>query len=134
MRKLYKKITRETALVLAFLVGPMFLLNTTVSAEEGSNDISVYLVIHFKAHPDRLREFKGIMAGVEEAMTSEPGFQSAKVYRGVETEGEFILVERWQSMALHQEHYNRIVASGDWAHILTLLTEDPAMTYTRPFS
>ncbi len=127
-----KKRPSKVTLMAALVAGFLSLFSNSTFASEGANDTSVYLVIHFKTHSDHQQEFKKIMAGVEKAMTGEAGFQTAQVYRGAEDDREFILVERWQSITLHREHYDRIVASGDWAHILTLLTEEPTMTYTHP--
>lgn len=134
MQKLRRRIVGRISLILAFLVGTSFPISFEAAAADVSNDGGVYLIIHFRPQVIHLEAFAEIMAGVEKAMASEPGFQTAQVYQGARDELEFILIERWQSIELHQEHYDRIVESGDWAHILTLLTEEPTMTYTRPFT
>ncbi|WP_109356629.1 putative quinol monooxygenase [Sphingorhabdus sp. EL138] len=89
----------------------------------------VTLIINFEASNEGLKEFSEIMAGVSEAMASEPGFVSAIVYRNVETPNVFVLQEVWASKELHGEHYDRIVASGDWGHIKSLLKVEPVMGY-----
>jgi len=93
---------------------------------------SVTLIINFEASDEGLAEFSGIMDGVSSAMLTEPGFVSAKVYRNAETPNRFVLVEVWASQALHQEHFDRINQSGDWAHINSLLSSTPVMGYYRP--
>jgi len=133
MKEFYRRIGGKVGLMLAFLIGSSFPVNHDASATDIPNDTGVYLIIHFKPQSIHLEAFAEIMVGVEKAMASEPGFQTAQVYQGTQGELEFILIERWRSIALHREHYDRIVASGDWAHILTLLTEEPTMIYTRPF-
>lgn len=92
---------------------------------------AVTLIINFEASDAGLDEFQSIMAGVETAMLTEPGFLSATVYRNVETPNRFVLVEVWASQALHQEHFARINGSGDWAHIKSLLNCEPVMGYYR---
>ncbi len=89
----------------------------------------VTLVINFEASDKGLAEFSEIMAGVSDAMASEPGFISAIVYRNVDQPNVFLLQEVWASKDLHGEHYDRIVASGDWAHIKSLLKAEPIMGY-----
>lgn len=89
----------------------------------------VTLVINFEASDKGLAEFSEIMAGVSDAMASEPGFISAIVYRNVDQPNVFLLQEVWASKNLHGEHYDRIVASGDWAHIKSLLKAEPIMGY-----
>lgn len=95
-------------------------------AQEGS---PVTLVINFEASDEGHPEFAGIMAGVSEAMTSEPGFISAVVYQNVDNPNAYVLQEVWASKKLHGEHFDRIVESGDWAHIKSLLRSEPLMGY-----
>ncbi len=102
------------------------------SPAEPDADSHVTLIINFEASDKGLAEFSGIMAGVSEAMTSEPGFVSAIVYRNVERPNAFVLQEVWASKELHGEHYDRIVASGDWDHIKSLLKVEPVMGYYTP--
>ena len=92
-------------------------------------EMPVTLIINFQASDEGLSEFSGIMAGVSEAMTSEPGFVSAIVYQNVDRPNAFVLQEVWTSKKSHREHYDRIVASGDWAHINSLLDAEPVMGY-----
>ena len=89
----------------------------------------VYLIIRFEANTDNLAEFAAIMEGVESAMQEEPGFLSATVYQEADDETVFTLIELWQTRALHEEHYDRIVESGDWGHIKSLLRSEPQMGY-----
>lgn len=89
----------------------------------------VTLIINFEASDAGLAEFSAIMDGVAGAMQTEVGFVSAKVYRNVDTPNKFVLVEVWESKALHEAHYKHINETGDWAHIKSLLTREPLMGY-----
>ena len=89
----------------------------------------VTLRIHFEASDEGLEEFSDIMRGVAEAMQTEPGFVSALVYNDVDDPSTFVLAEVWETKRDHLEHFYRIVASGDWAHINSLLTSEPEMGY-----
>ncbi len=105
-------------------------LAACANAPTASNaEAPVTLIINFEASDDGLTEFSEIMAGVSEAMASEPGFVSAIVYRNVERPNAFVLQEVWTTKELHGEHYDRIVASGDWDHIKSLLQTEPIMGY-----
>lgn len=88
-----------------------------------------HLIIRFEAKPENLTEFSAIMDGVEAAMQQEPGFVSATVYQHSDDRTVFTLVELWETRALHEEHYDKIVASGDWGHIKSLLRSEPQMGY-----
>ena len=90
---------------------------------------ATHLIIDFHVAQDRLNDFLPIMAGINEGMAGEEGFVSADVYRNVDDPLNFTLVELWESRALHGAHYDRIVASGDWANILAMLTQEPRMSY-----
>ena len=89
----------------------------------------VTLIINFEASDAGQSEFAGIMSGVSDAMASEPGFVSAVVYQNVEEPNVYVLQEVWTSKAHHGAHFDRIVASGDWAHIKSLLKAEPIMGY-----
>lgn len=89
----------------------------------------VTLIINFEATDAGLAEFDAIMLGVPDGMRAEPGFISAKIYRDIESPNSYVLTEVWASQALHEGHFDRIVASGDWAHINTLLKSAPEMGY-----
>lgn len=89
-----------------------------------------YLVIQFDVRAERLAEFTNIMAGVKQAMKTEEGFEDAYVLTGMDAPHQFILIERWRSKKLHLEHFDRIVASGDWQNIREMLSSAPAMQYT----
>ena len=89
----------------------------------------VTLLIHFEASDEGLEEFSVIMGGVSEAMQTEPGFVSAVVYNSVDDPNTIVLAEVWETKRDHLEHFDRIVASGDWAHINSLLTSEPDMGY-----
>ena len=89
-----------------------------------------YLVIQFNVKDERLAEFTDIMLGVKQAMTTEAGFEDAYVLNGLDAPNPFILIERWHSKELHLEHFDRIVASGDWKNIRGMLSSAPVMQYT----
>ena len=97
-------------------------------ADAPAND-AVTLIINFEASDAGLAEFSAIMDGVAGAMQTEAGFVSAKVYRNVDTPNKFVLVEVWETKALHEAHYKHINETGDWAHIKSLLTGEPLMGY-----
>ncbi len=114
------------ALVLVACAGVPAAADATAPSED-----AVTLIINFEASEAGLAEFSAIMDGVEGAMQTETGFVSAKVYRNVETPNKFVLVEVWETQALHEAHYAHINETGDWAHIKSLLTGDPVMGYYR---
>lgn len=95
------------------------------------SDEAITLIIRFEASEQGEEEFAEIMRGVSNAMASEPGFVTAKVYRDVEESNVFVLEEVWASKESHQEHFARINQSGDWSHINSLLIEEPEMGYYR---
>ncbi len=115
------------------IVFSIALLPACANAPAASDvEAPVTLIINFEATDGGLTEFSEIMAGVSEAMASEPGFISAIVYRNVERPNAFVLQEVWASKELHGEHYDRIVESGDWDHIKSLLKVEPVMGYYTP--
>ncbi|WP_428409790.1 putative quinol monooxygenase [Hyphococcus sp.] len=90
---------------------------------------ATHLIIVFHVAEDRLDDFLPIMTGINEGMASEEGFETAIVYRDADDPLTFTLIEKWESRALHRAHYDRIVESGDWSNILTMLTETPVLRY-----
>ena len=102
---------------------------TTAVPIVNTQEQRVTLLIHFEASDEGLEEFSEIMRGVSEAMQSEPGFVSAVVYNNVDDPNTIVLAEVWETKRDHLEHFDRIVASGDWAHINSLLTSEPEMGY-----
>ena len=116
------------AIVCLGLVG----IHGTTSAQEAAKaEDGVQLIIRFHSKREHLSEFTDIMRGVETAMRKEKGFVSAIVYQDYDDPRAFTLIEEWGSRQLHEEHFERIVESGDWAHILGLLTTEPVMSYNR---
>ncbi|XUU60161.1 putative quinol monooxygenase [Erythrobacter sp. HA6-11] len=93
---------------------------------------SVTLIIRFEASEEGLEVLSGILNGVSDAMQTEAGFVSANVHRNIQEPNVFVLAEVWQTQALHEEHFDRINASGDWDHIKSLLVAEPQMGYFRP--
>ena len=104
---------------------------TSVTGQPVSNTDAdaVTLVINFNASEEGLAEFAGIMDGVSSAMQTEEGFVSAVAYQNVDDPHKYVLVEVWETKELHKEHFDRINASGDWAHINSLLKSAPEMGY-----
>ncbi len=102
---------------------------TTAVPIVNTQEQRVTLLIHFEASDEGLEEFSEIMRGVSEAMQTEPGFVSAVVYNNVDDPNTIVLAEVWETKRDHLEHFDRIVASGDWAHINSLLTSEPEMGY-----
>jgi len=103
--------------------------STATTAPAAAAETGVTLIIRFEASDAGLAELKSILDGVPEAMKTEAGFVSAKVYRNVDSPKVFVLEEVWQSKELHLEHFDRINRSGDWAHIKGLLVTEPQMGY-----
>lgn len=118
-------------LIVTFLLSIAAGEKTVMASEENTG---VYLIINFDVRPEKQTEFEGIMRGVSAAMQSEAGFEEAFVFLDGDLPNKFVLIERWQSKALHRAHYDRIVQSGDWAHILSMLKAEPSMSYTRLFA
>ncbi|PQA86488.1 putative quinol monooxygenase [Hyphococcus luteus] len=90
---------------------------------------AAHLIIVFHVSEDRLGDFLPIMTGVNEDMAGEEGFMNAVVYRDADDPLTFTLIEQWESRALHEAHYERIVEAGGWANILAMLTQAPVLRY-----
>ena len=90
------------------------------------------LIIDFHASEAGHSAFADIMAGVSNGMKGEAGFISAVMHQDLDDPKHYILVEVWQTRALHEEHYQRINESGDWAHIKSLLSAEPRMYFRSP--
>ena len=119
-------------LVLMVFLMPMIFGEEMAMADKAGE--GVYLIINFDVRPEKQAEFEEIMQGVSVSMQSEDGFEEAFVFLDGDNPNRFTLIERWTSRSLHHEHYERIVKSGDWAHILSLLKAEPELSYTRLFA
>ena len=111
------------------LLLPLAAIPAESIAQEDTAMASVHLVIRFEVKEDRLSDFMPIMQNVERDMASEAGFESARVLRDVDDPRVFTLIEKWSTRAHHEEHFDKIVASGDWASILAMQQKDPLMSY-----
>jgi len=111
------------------IVATLLVACTTAVPHANTQEERVTLLIHFEASDEGLEEFSEIMRGVSEAMQTEPGFVSAVVYNNVDDPNTIVLAEVWETKRDHLEHFDRIVASGDWAHINSLLMSTPEMGY-----
>jgi quinol monooxygenase YgiN len=120
---------RSIALTVAALLSLAFAVSIRNEAGAAPADGATHLIIVFHVAEDRLQDFLPIMTGINEGMASEEGFQSAVVYRDADNPLSFTLIETWESRALHEAHYDRIVASGDWENIKGMLTETPVLRY-----
>lgn len=98
-------------------------------ADEAGHGEMTYLIIEFHVAEERLEDFLPIMTGINAGMAGEEGFIDAVVYRDNDDPLTFTLIEKWQTRAFHRAHYDRIVELGDWADILTMLTETPVLRY-----
>lgn len=114
-------------LTLACLCGGLSACASLLNPEPPEQPVT--LIINFEATDVGLAEFDDIMLGVPEGMRAEPGFISASIYRDLETPNRYVLTELWASRVMHEEHFDRIVASGDWEHINSLLESAPKMGY-----
>lgn len=117
----------------ALLLLPLAVIPEISTAQEETATMAIHLLIRFEVKEDRLDDFTPIMQNIERDMASEAGFESATVYRDVDDPRVFTLVEIWSSRKRHEEHFDRIVATGDWANILTMLQKDPVMGYADTF-
>lgn len=99
------------------------------ASKPATRDAGVHLIIRFQVDEDRLVSFMDIMTNIDELMAEEEGFIDATVYRDNDDQLSFTLVEKWRTRDLHRKHYDAIVASGDWAGILDMLTAEPEMSY-----
>ncbi|MEE1877651.1 putative quinol monooxygenase [Altererythrobacter litoralis] len=122
----------KTFAVLALLAAGLAACNsptTETALAPATSQNGVTLIIRFEASDKGLAELKSILDGVSDAMKSEAGFVSAKVYRNIDEPNIFVLEEVWTTKELHFEHFDRINQSGDWAHIESLLVAEPQMGY-----
>lgn len=99
-------------------------------AGDSASSKSVFLKIEFMVEDKSRPEFMEIMQGLNSGMRGEKGFVHASVYVDLENTNKITLIEEWQTRALHEEHYDRIVADGSWSSILRMLAENPHMSYS----
>lgn len=125
-------------LLLAVFAGALMTLGacsnetTTPAAVAGpATQDAIQLIIRFNVAEDSLDDFLGIMTDINSLMAGEEGFIDAVVYRNVDDPLAFTLVEAWATRGHHEEHFQRIDASGDWAEIVAMLTSYPAMSYNQ---
>ena len=128
-------------LLAAFIVGALALLgacsqeaSAPAAIESRATEDATHLIIRFNVAEDRLDDFLGVMTNINDLMAGEAGFIAATVYRNVDDPLTFTLVEAWETRGHHEEHFQRIDASGDWADIVAMLTRYPAMSYNRTLS
>jgi quinol monooxygenase YgiN len=105
-----------------------------LSAPARADEAPVTLIVEFDVKPDRLADFLPIAETIGTSMVAEAGFVSAAAYRDLADPNRFTFVEIWSSQALHRAHYDRIVASGDWARIGAMTAGPPALRYARRIS
>lgn len=117
------------AFVLAFAAVACGPNNTENSTSQDAETALTHLIIQFHVSADKIDDFLPIMTNINEGMASEEGFVEAVVYRDADDPLHFTLVEKWDSRALHEAHYDRIVSSGDWDNILSMLTNTPTLIY-----
>lgn len=122
------KIFLSLFAALIFFTAPA-IANSDDQKSVSEESVSTYLMIRFNVAEDHLRDFLDIMTDVNGLMADEEGFISAQVYRNADDPLSFTLIEQWQSRALHEKHYDAIVAAGDWANILAMLSAEPEMSY-----
>lgn len=123
MMELIKGLVAAATLLTAAMPGSVWAQNN------GGVETETHLIIRFEAEPAKLAEFSAIMMSVEDDMQTEPGFVSALVYQNADDPSVFTLIEKWESRKAHEDHFDRIVASGAWEHILGLLRRDPQLGY-----
>lgn len=121
-----RTIVLTLAALCAFVVASC---SRTQAGAASAQTSATHLIIVFHVAEDRLADFLPIMTGINEGMAGEEGFVDAVVYRDSDDPLTFTLIEEWESRALHETHYDKIVESGDWAGILDMLTEAPALRY-----
>ncbi len=90
---------------------------------------ATHLITRFQVAEENLDAFLDLMTNINAAMASEEGFIAAEVYRNSDDPLAFTLIEGWETRALHDEHFQRIYASGDWAALVAMLTKYPEMSY-----
>lgn len=124
------------SLLLAVFAGVLMTLGacsnetTTLAAVAGpETEDAIHLIIRFNVAEDSLDDFLAIMKDINGLLAGEEGFINAVVYRNADDPLAFTLVEAWATRHHHEEHFQRIDASGDWAEIVAMLTNYPAMSY-----
>ncbi|MCF6275776.1 MAG: antibiotic biosynthesis monooxygenase [Robiginitomaculum sp.] len=95
---------------------------------------TVYLKIEFHVQAERRDDLMAIMATLNQDMRGEEGFIKAYVYLDQDDANHITLIETWQTRALHEQHFQAIVANGSWAQILDMLSRVPSRVYMNPFN
>lgn len=91
--------------------------------------VAALLKIEFHVKAEHLPAFMKIMASVDTDMQSEAGFIGARVMVNADDRHRITLLEAWESRALHQRHFEAILANGAWQNILAMQASAPQMGY-----
>jgi quinol monooxygenase YgiN len=89
----------------------------------------VVLIISFLVRPEFQMSFKKMASEVKVALVKEDGCTKIDVYQGHQDPKVFTLVEEWETLEKHQDHFKVITKSGAWDKILTQLENPPVMHY-----
>ena len=89
----------------------------------------INVIVHFKAKEEMREDFKTIFIDVKTSLPKVKGCLSVQAFSSNEDNNDFSLVETWDSIAFQQAHISRLVESGDWASLESLLIEPPQRTY-----
>lgn len=91
--------------------------------------LPVKVIVRFEARPQARAAFAQLLAQVKEDLPQVPGCTGVRLFTGHEQPNVFVLLEDWQSQALHQAHLAQVSASGAWERLATHLAGDPVSLY-----
>lgn len=93
--------------------------------------MSVTFIINFNIKPENADVFVNIMQDVKTGLPHVEGCLGVDIHQNSEDDLSYMLVEVWQSQALHQVHIANLSANGQWDKIAGLLAIDPVGHYYR---
>jgi heme-degrading monooxygenase HmoA len=68
--------------------------------------------------PGREEEFERAFSTAKNIIAGSPGFLDLSLLRGIESESNYLLLVRWESVEAHQERFRGSPAYDDWRSLL----------------
>ena len=91
--------------------------------------MNVIYIIRFDVKKEKSIEFSSIMMSVKSDLPKTDGCVAVNIYQSLQNPLQYTLVEQWQSKQHHAQHLKNLVDSGVWAHVASLLFQDPPGDY-----
>ncbi len=91
-------------------------------------------LIAFVVKPDRISDFKAMLATVKTDLPNVDGCQTVRIFQhDDEPQNTFTLLEAWDGKPLHQAHVARLQKSDDWDTVESMLAAPPNGHYMQVF-